>query len=254
MSDSLQPHGLRHASLPSPSPTPGACSNSCPSTWWYHPTISSFVIPFSSCLQFCPASGCFPVSQFFTSGAQSTGASASASVLPMNIQDWFPLELTDFISLQSTAAAKSLQPCPALCDPIGGSPPGSPIPGILQARTLEWVAISFSNAWKWKVKVKMFSRVRPSATPWTAACQAPLSFTISQSLLKLMSVELVTPSNHLTSPPSPFALSLSQHQGLFQWVDSSYQVAKVLELQHQFFQWIFRVISFRMDWLDLLAV
>ena len=180
MSDSLQPHGLRHASLPCPSPTPGACSNSCPSTWWYHPTISSFVIPFSSCLQFCPASGCFPVSQFFTSGAQSTGASASASVLPMNIQDWFPLELTDFISLQSTAAAKSLQPCPALCDPIGGSPPGSPIPGILQAGTLEWVAISFSNAWKWKVKVKLLSRVRPSATPWTAAYQAPPSMEFSR--------------------------------------------------------------------------
>ena len=70
-------------------------------------------------------------------------------------------------------AAKSLQSCPTLCDPIDGSPPGSPVPGILKARTLEWVAISFSNAWKWKVKVKSFSRVRPSATPWTAAFQAP---------------------------------------------------------------------------------
>ena len=71
------------------------------------------------------------------------------------------------------AAAKSLQSCPTLCNPIDGSPPGSPVPGILQARTLEWVAISFSNAWKWKVKVKSLSRVRPSATPWTAAHQAP---------------------------------------------------------------------------------
>ena len=70
------------------------------------------------------------------------------------------------------AAAKSLQSCPTLCDPIDSSPPGSPIPGILQARTLEWVAISFSNAWKWKVKGKSLSRVRPSATPWTAAYQA----------------------------------------------------------------------------------
>ena len=71
------------------------------------------------------------------------------------------------------AAAKSLQSCPTLCDPIEGSPPGSLVPGILQARTLEWVAISFSNAWKWKVKVKSFSRVWLLATPWTAAHQAP---------------------------------------------------------------------------------
>ena len=75
----------------------------------------------------------------------------------------------------AAAAAKSLQSCPTLCDPIDGSPPGSTIPGILQARTLEWVAISFSNAWRWKVKVKSLSRVPPSATPWTAAYQAPPS-------------------------------------------------------------------------------
>ena len=78
-------------------------------------------------------------------------------------------------SLVAAAAAKSLQSCPTLCDPIDGSPPGSPVPGILQARTLEWVAIFFSNAWKWKVEVKSLSRVRPSATPWTAAFQALLS-------------------------------------------------------------------------------
>ena len=80
----------------------------------------------------------------------------------------------------AAAAAKSLQPCPTLCDPIDGSPPGSPIPGILQARTLEWVAISFSTAWKWKVKVKFFSRVRLLATPWTAAYQAPPSMGFSR--------------------------------------------------------------------------
>ena len=74
----------------------------------------------------------------------------------------------------TAAAAKSLQLCPTLCDPIDGSPPGSPIPGIFQARTLEWVAISFSSAWKWKLKVKSLSRVRLLATPWTAAYQAPL--------------------------------------------------------------------------------
>ena len=80
----------------------------------------------------------------------------------------------------AAAAAKSLQSCPTLCDPIDGSPPGSPIPGILQARTLEWVTISFSNTWKWKVKVKSLSRVRPSATPWTAAFQAPPSMGFSR--------------------------------------------------------------------------
>ena len=83
-------------------------------------------------------------------------------------------EIKVFMSSMATAAAaKSLQSCPTLCNPIDGSPPGSTIPGILQARTLEWVAISFSNAWKWKVKVKSFSRVRLFATPWTEAYQAP---------------------------------------------------------------------------------
>ena len=78
-----------------------------------------------------------------------------------------------FGSSERAAAAKSLQSCPTLCNPIDGSPPGSPVPGILQARTLEWVAISFSNVWKWKVKVKSLSRVRLFETPWTAAYQAP---------------------------------------------------------------------------------
>ena len=104
MSDSLQPHGLQNARLPCPSPTPRACSNSCPWSWWCHPTISSSVIPFSSCLQPFLASGSFPVSQFFTSDGRSIGVSTSASVLPMNIQDWFPLGLTgfDFLVVQGT--------------------------------------------------------------------------------------------------------------------------------------------------------
>ena len=91
VSDSLWPYGLQHARPPCPSPTPGVYSNSCPLSRWCHPTISSSVIPFSSRLQSFPASGSLPMSQFFTSGGQSIGASASASVLPMNIQDWFPL-------------------------------------------------------------------------------------------------------------------------------------------------------------------
>ena len=86
------------------------------------------------------------------------------------------IELPYFLAISFLAAAKSLQSCPTLCDPIDGSPPGSPVPGSLQARTLEWVAIPFSNAWKWKVKVKTFSRIRPSATPWTAAFLHPWDF------------------------------------------------------------------------------
>ena len=105
------PHGLQHARLPCPSPDPKVCSNSYPSSQWCHPTISSSVVPFSSCLQSFSASGSFPLSQFFTSGDQSIGASALASVLPMNIQDWFPLGLTGLISLQSRDSQEfSLKP------------------------------------------------------------------------------------------------------------------------------------------------
>ena len=102
----LQPHGLQHARLPCPSPIPRAYSNSCPSSRWCHPTISSSVVPFSSHLQLFSASGSFPMSQFFASGGQSTGVSASASVFPMNIQDWFPLRLTGWISLQSKGLSR----------------------------------------------------------------------------------------------------------------------------------------------------
>ena len=248
----------QHARLPCPSLSPRVCSNSCPLSRWFHPTISSSVFPFS-----CPQS--FPGSESFLQWVSSSyqvakvlGVSASASVLPMNIQSWFPLGLTGLISMLSkglsrlisnttvqksinslvltllygptltsilwllgktvaltvwtfvgkvmsllfnrlssfviaflprykpqlslvaAAAAKSLQSCPTLCDPIDGNPPGFPVLGILQARTLEWVAISFSNAWKWKVKVKSPSRVRLFGTPWTAAYQAPLSMGFSR--------------------------------------------------------------------------
>ena len=106
MSNSLRPHRLQHTRLPCPSPTPGAYSNSCPSSQWCHPTISSSVIPFSSCLQSFSASGSFPMNQFFPSGCQSIGVSASTSVLPMNIQDWFPLGWTSLISLQSKGLSR----------------------------------------------------------------------------------------------------------------------------------------------------
>ena len=179
----------------------------------------------------------------------------------------------------AAAAAKSLQSCPTLCDPIDSNPPGSPVPGILQARTLEWVAISLSSAWKQKVKVKSLSCVRLFATPWTAAYQAPLSMGFSRQEywsgvplpspitgIQLSSVtqscptlfdpmnhstpglpvhhqlleftpthvrrvcETIQPS-HLLSSPSPPASNPSQHQDLFQWVNSSHEVAKVLEFQ-----------------------
>ena len=106
VSDSLQPHGLKHAGLPCPSSTSGACSGSCLSSQWCHPAISSSIISLSSCLQSIPASGSLPVNQFFASSGQRTGISASASVLPMNIQDWFPLELTGLISLTSKGLSR----------------------------------------------------------------------------------------------------------------------------------------------------
>ena len=169
---------------------------SCPLHQWCHPTISSSVVPFSSCPQSFLTSGSFPMSQLFTSGGQSIGVSASTSVLPMNMQDWLDLlsvqgilksllhhhsskasvlwcstilmiqfshpymttgkttaltrwtfvgkGMSLLFNMLSAAAAKSLQSCPTLCNPIDGSPPGLPIPGILQARTLEWGAIAFS--------------------------------------------------------------------------------------------------------------
>ena len=106
VSDSLWPHGLQHGRPPYPSSTPRAYSNSCPLSLWWHPTISSSVVPFSSCLQSFSASRSFPIRHFFASCGQSIEASASASVLPMNIQDWFPLGLTDLISLQSKGLSR----------------------------------------------------------------------------------------------------------------------------------------------------
>ena len=98
--------GLQHARPPYPSPNPGVYSDSCPSSWWCHPTVSSSVISFSSCLQSFPASGSFPMSQLFASGGQSIGVLASASILPMNIQDWLPLGLTGLISSQSNGLSR----------------------------------------------------------------------------------------------------------------------------------------------------
>jgi len=173
------------------------------------------------------------------------------------------------------AAAKSLQSCPTLCDPTDSNPPGSPVPGILQARTLEWVAISFSNAWKWKVKGKLLSHIRLLATPWTAAYQAPppMGFsrqeywsgvplpsliTNSQSLPKPMSIELVMPSNHLILccplllPPSIFpSIRVFSNESVLhvRWPKYwSFSIYISHSNEHS------GLISFRMDWLGLLAV
>ena len=106
MSDSLWPHGLQHVRIPCPSATSRACSNSCPSRQWHHPTISSSVVPFSSCPRSIPAIEFFQMSQHFASGSQIVGVSPSASVLHMNIQDWFPLGWTGWISLQSKGLSR----------------------------------------------------------------------------------------------------------------------------------------------------
>ena len=106
VSDSLWPHESQHARPPCPSPTPEVYSNPCTSSWWCHPTISSSIVPFSSCPQSLPASGSFQMSQLFTWGGQSTGVSASASVLPMNTQGWSPLGWTSWISLQSKGLSR----------------------------------------------------------------------------------------------------------------------------------------------------
>ena len=107
MSDSWQPHGLQHTRLPCSSPTHSlSLLKLCPLSWWCHPTISSSVVPFSSCLQSFSASGSFPMCRFFASGGQSVGVSVSASVLPVNFQDWFPLGWTGWISLQSKGLSR----------------------------------------------------------------------------------------------------------------------------------------------------
>ena len=169
MSDSLRPYGLQYARLSCPSPTPGAYSNSCPLSWWCHPTISSSVIPFSSRLQSFPASGSFPMSQFFASGGKSIGVSASASVLPMNTQDWCPLGWTGFISLQprgfsrvfsNTTVQKhqffgaqlsfgegngSPLQCSCLENPRDGGAWRAAVYGVTQSRTwLKWLSSSSS--------------------------------------------------------------------------------------------------------------
>ena len=172
MSNSLQPHEPQHIRPPCPSPTPGVYPYVCPLTWWCHLAISSSIVPFSTCPQSLPASQSFPMSQLFTWGSQSTGVSASASVLPINSQGWFPVGLIALISMK----------CKGL-----------------------WTV--FSNQFS---SVQLFSHVQLFVTSWIAAHQASLSITNSRSLPKLMCIELVMPSSHLILyhpllllPPTP---------------------------------------------------
>ena len=173
MSDSLQPHGLQHARLSCTSPAPGACLNSCSLSQWCHPTISSSVSPFSFCLQSFPASGSFPVSQFFTSGSQSIELQHSSF-------QW--IFRVDFLSVQFSSVTQS---CPTFCNPMNRSTPGlfahHQLPEFTQTHA-HWVG----NA--------------------------------------------IQPYHPLLSP-SPPTFNLSQHQGLFKWVSSSHQVARLLEFR-----------------------
>ena len=178
MSDSLQPHGLQHTSLPCPLPSPGVCSNSCPLSQWFNPTISSSVTPFSSYPQSFPASGCFPMSWLFTSRGQSIAASSSVSLLPVNSQGWFPWGLTGLISLLFKELSR---------------------------------VFSNTTIWKYQFQHSAFFTVQLFATPWTVAHQASLSFTISWSLLKFMSTELVLSELSTVTCPSWVALHGMAH-------------------------------------------
>ena len=155
LSDSLWHHELQHARPPCPSPTPRVHSNSCPLSWWCHPAISSFVVPFSSCPQSLPASESFPMSQLFSWGGQSTGVSL-ASFLPKKSQGWSPLEWTGWISLQSKGLSRVFSMCLTLCDPMDCSLLGSSVHEIFQARVLKWVAFSCSNERRYSSK-KMYA-------------------------------------------------------------------------------------------------
>ena len=191
----LWPHELQHTRLLCPL---RVCSDSCPLNQWCCLTIAPSTALFSFCLQFFLASGSFPMSLTLTIlkyRARWWVAIIFVTQLLGNLL-YFAIQLyytlLSFLSDQckeieennrmgkTAAAAKSLKLCLTLCDPIDGSPPGSADPGILQARTLEWITISFSNGWKWKVKVKSLSRVQLFRTPWTAAYQAPPSMGFSR--------------------------------------------------------------------------
>ena len=165
MSDSLQPHGLQHTRLPCPSLFPWVCSNSCPLSQWCYPTISSSVVPFSSCLQSFPAARSFPMNWLFASGGQSIGASASALVLPMNIQDWFPLRLT--WSPRSPRDSQESFPTPQF----------KHISSLALSLIYGSILTSIHDYWKNHAfgMLRRFSCVRLFSTLQTVSNQAPMS-------------------------------------------------------------------------------
>ena len=201
MSNSLQPHEPQHARPPCPSPTPGVDSNSCPSSRWCSPAISSSGVPFSSCLQSLPASGSFPVSQLFTSGGQSIGVSASASVLPMNTQDWF-LGWTGWISLQSNGLSRVFSNT------------------TVQKHQFFGAQLSSQSNSHIHIVAKLLSHVRLFATPWTVAYQAPQSMEFSPVLQEYWSGlpfpsprDLPNPGIELRSPTLQADTLLSEPAG-----------------------------------------
>ena len=201
MSNSLQPHGLQHTRLPCFSPSPWVCSNSCPLSRWCLATISSSVVPFSSCLQSFSASGSFPMSQLFASGTQPIGASASASILSVNIQDWFPLRLTTLISLLFERLSRvffnttvwrhqffSTQPFLLSSSHIHSWLLEKTVALTIQSLVGKVMSLLFNMLSRFvfdflprsKWKVKSLSCVWLFATPWTVAYQAPLSMEFSR--------------------------------------------------------------------------
>ena len=174
--------------------------------------------------------------------------SSDHSAISLSLPSPPPLLSTTLLCERSAAAAKSIQSCPTLCDPIDGSPPDSPVPGILQARTLEWVAISFSNAWKWKVKVKTLSLVQLSATPWTAAHQAAPSMGFSRQEY-WSGVPLPSPGERSNHFHLPEFLSPSQLRSLeFTWVSSPNTVAwklSAIVTWDNFWDWYDLIPSFQ---------
>ena len=206
---------MQHTRPPCLSPTPGVYSNSCPLSWWCHPTISSSVDPFSSCLQSFPASGSFPMSQFFASGGQSIRILASASVLPMNIQDWFPLRLTGWISLQSKGSSRVFSNTTIQKHQFFGAQPSLWSNSHISSVQFSCSVMSDS------LRPHELQHARPpcpSPTPRVHSDSRPLSQwrhpAISSSVIPFSSC--------------PQSLPASES---FQWVNSLHEVTKVLEFQ-----------------------
>ena len=221
MSDSLWPHGLAAHKASLSFTISRSLLNSCPLSWWCHPTTSSSVVSFLSCLQSFPASGSFLMNQLFTSGGQSTGVSATASVLPMNIQNWSPLELTGLISLQSKGLSRVFSNTTIQKHQFFSAQPSLPP--------------NFSSVAQSSLTV--YDNPMDCSIPGLPVHQQLLEFTQTHVHWVGDAIQLSYP---LLAPSSAF--NLSQHQSLFQWVSSLHQVAKLLEfqLQHQSFRWTLR--------------